>query len=257
MQEDLAGAAPAARLWAVDAVRGLAVLVMLAANTRFDLGLFHCLPPVQAGPWWWLARATACLFLLVAGVSLALSRRRAAAQAQGFAHYRRRGLRLLAWAILVSLATRLALGDLYVRFGALHLIGLGVILCYPLLGRTRAPLFAALAAGGLGPWLGGQEVAGPWLLPLGVRYPGFASVDYQPILPWLAPMLAGLAAGNLVAARAPGLLQPGPAPFWGRPLAWLGRHSLVIYLGHQPALLGLFLLAGVLDPGSLPRPLAP
>ncbi len=76
------------------------------------------------------------------------------------------------------------------------------------------------------------------LLPFGIHSPSFWSVDYEPVFPWSGFVIAGIGIG--------GILYPGGlrAPAFPRlpdsilsPLAVLGRHSLAIYLVHQPAIL--------------------
>jgi len=80
------------------------------------------------------------------------------------------------------------------------------------------------------------------LLPLGLAPASFSSVDYFPLLPWMAPILFGTAAGNLLYNRK--LLRFHLPP--GKELRLLtapGRVSLWIYLLHQPILLaGLWLI---------------
>ena len=62
--------------------------------------------------------------------------------------------------------------------------------------------------------------------------------DYVPLLPWLGVVWWGLAAGQWLLARHPGVVQaPVGAP--GRALARLGRWSLTYYLAHQPVMIGL------------------
>jgi uncharacterized membrane protein len=67
-----------------------------------------------------------------------------------------------------------------------------------------------------------------------------AGIDHYPLLPWLAAVLLGIAAGRL-------LYPEGRRAGWGRVLprvpdraaSWLGapgRHSLAVYLVHQPVL---------------------
>ena len=74
---------------------------------------------------------------------------------------------------------------------------------------------------------------------------GFVSMkpvtqDYVPLLPWLGVMCWGMAAGQWLLRRAPGVVQ-GTLPSAFRPLAWMGRWSLTWYMLHQPILIGLLL----------------
>ena len=67
--------------------------------------------------------------------------------------------------------------------------------------------------------------------------------DYVPLVPWAGVVLVGIAAGHGPRTRASALLAPlAAAPRW---LRWLGRHSLAVYMVHQPLLLGaLWVLFG-------------
>jgi uncharacterized membrane protein len=71
-------------------------------------------------------------------------------------------------------------------------------------------------------------------------------VDYYPLLPWFGVALLGIFAGYS--------LYPQGQPQFGWPdvskipfvqsLRFLGRHSLLIYLIHQPILIGLLFVLG-------------
>jgi uncharacterized membrane protein len=67
-----------------------------------------------------------------------------------------------------------------------------------------------------------------------------ATLDFEPVFPWLSPFLAGMALARLALPRfaiSPlALWTPRRAP--GRAFAWAGRHSLAIYLIHQPVMFG-------------------
>jgi uncharacterized membrane protein len=67
--------------------------------------------------------------------------------------------------------------------------------------------------------------------------------DYVPVLPWLGVMWWGMAAGAWLLRHQPALLQALPSQ---RHLAGLGRWSLSFYMLHQPVLMGLLTLAGLL-----------
>jgi uncharacterized membrane protein len=62
--------------------------------------------------------------------------------------------------------------------------------------------------------------------------------DYVPLLPWLGVVLVGVAVGHWLLARERNAITAlnRATPAW---LTWLGRHSLLVYLVHQPVLVGI------------------
>lgn len=74
---------------------------------------------------------------------------------------------------------------------------------------------------------------------LGAPGPGFFSADYFPIVPWLFLFLAGTAIGVPVKnGKFPRRFYELKVPF----LAPAGRHTLLIYVVHQPIIYGLLYL---------------
>lgn len=70
-------------------------------------------------------------------------------------------------------------------------------------------------------------------------YPvSFYSSDYFPLLPWLFLFWAGYYLHLLVGRKRMEPLRRSVCP----PLGWLGRHSLVLYLLHQPVIFGVLTL---------------
>lgn len=232
------------RRWEIDCLRGVAAALMVVSNFLFDLFFFAGQSQLQSGFLDWFARFIAGFFITLAGISLTLSQSRPAAQAAGFTRYLLRGLKLLGLGVLISGATWFVAGDQLVLFGVLHLIGVGVILTYPVLKRPRLSLglgLLALAAGALTSQL---RIGVSWFLWLGLQPQNYSSVDYAPLLPWLGWMLIGVFLGHRLYSggvpRRPLADYSQTKPC--RMLAWCGRRSLLIYLGHQPVLLaGLFL----------------
>ena len=95
---------------------------------------------------------------------------------------------------MVTAATWLYLGEGFIIFGILHLIGVSVMLS-PLFFRFRK---YNLITGSVfilaGFFLNG--VYGPsWLLPFGIHPAGFTSVDYTPLFPWFGVVLVGVGIG--------------------------------------------------------------
>ncbi|WP_188311862.1 heparan-alpha-glucosaminide N-acetyltransferase [Salinarimonas soli] len=241
---------PGERFEAVDAARGAAIAAMIVFHASWDLSFLRLIAtPVGSDPAWQaFAMSIAGSFLALVGVSLVLGHGSAV-------RWRRFGRRLGILALAaagVTGATYLAFPDSFVFFGILHMIAVGSVLALPFL---RAPLVLVAGAAAL-----------ILAAPAGFRSPlfderalawiGFSerippSNDFEPVFPWLALVLIGVLLARLVLAspvreRLAGWRARGPL---SRFLVRAGRWSLVIYLLHQPILLGvLFPLAHVLGP---------
>ena len=79
-----------------------------------------------------------------------------------------------------------------------------------------------------------------------------SSNDYRPFFPWAAPTLAGVGLMALGHDRIVAFLSRwNPGERLWQILAWGGRHSLIIYLVHQPLFFGgLAGLAAIAPPGG-------
>ena len=78
----------------------------------------------------------------------------------------------------------------------------------------------------------------PWLLPLGLLPAGLYTFDYVPLLPWFGVVLLGLFFGGAAYKNR----KPKSGPSVAKPLCFIGRHSLFIYLTHQLVLVGCILV---------------
>ncbi len=225
----------------IDAARGIAILMMVLFHTLFDISFFSIAPVnVSTGFWRYFAYATATLFLLIVGVSLVVSHDRAAAKLSGSALAKKfllRGAGIFSLGLLVTAATWLYLGEGFIIFGILHLIGVSVMLSplffrfrkYNLIAGSGCVLAGVLLTGIYGPW---------WLLPFGIHPAGFTSVDYTPLFPWFGIVLVGMGIGNfLYSGDVRQFEVPRLPDIFSTPLAFLGRHSLLIYLVHQPIII--------------------
>jgi len=87
----------------------------------------------------------------------------------------------------------------------------------------------------LGFWFKGQVVKTSLLLPFGLIYGGFRSIDYYPLFPYLAVTIVGiLAYRGFYAKRAKPLVE---FELNSNLIRWLSRNSLGVYLLHQPIIL--------------------
>lgn len=239
------------RLWEIDTVRGIAVVLMIFYHFVFDLAYFHVYSgEMYRGPWQIFARSIGTTFIVVMGISLTLRYHQLTPKlerGQLFRTYLVRGATLIGWGMVVTIVTYVLLGRGFVLFGILHLLGLSTILAFPFLRSRWASLVGGLLVVGAGFYVNRLVSAEPWLIWLGVQELGRFMVDWYPILPWFGFALLGvflgfsLWPGGRRRFGLPDLSQVAPV----RGLTFLGRHSLLIYLIHQPILLGILIVTGI------------
>jgi uncharacterized membrane protein len=230
------------RIAAMDIARGVAIVAMVVYHTAFDLSSFRLIAtdvPSDLG-WKIFARLIAGTFLFLVGVNLVLATRRGIVWP---AYFRRLAL-IAGGAALVTLGTWWFDPATFVFFGILHEIAAASVLALPFL-RLPGLVVAAAAAFVLAlPWFFSSPIFDWWpLWWLGLQTEPPVSVDYVPVFPWFGVVLAGVVGGRLVAAHRERLAAWRPA---GVPAGWLaraGRWSLVIYLIHQPLIVGAISLA--------------
>lgn len=219
------------RIWELDALRGLALLGMMGIHFVYDLvDLFGVWNWQQPAWYLFFKNNYGAVFFLISGISATLG-----------SHPVKRGAQVF---LCGFLCTGVTLGMYLLGFaGKGIIIYMGVLQCLGLC-MMLWPLFRrcpdwALGALGLAMMIAGwylRTQAFPfWLLtPLGFAPYGFTSSDYFPLLPNFGYFLLGAVVGKRVYAGRKSLF-PRETPPLGL-FRWLGRHSLMIYLLHQPVL---------------------
>ena len=239
------------RLYLLDELRGLLIINVVLYHTLYDLvylfgvdiGWFR-----TAGAYWWQQWMSGSLIFL-AGISCLLTRSNL-----------RRGVKTFALGMALTLVTRLVMPGQLIVFGILHFMGSAMLLyalLQPLLDKIpyRVGLAVCLALfvltkniyyGRVGIPFVAELTLPEWfystgfLFPFGLPGPGFVSSDYFPLIPWLFLFLAGSFLGRKIpAGQLPGFACRSHVPALGL----IGRHTLAIYLVHQPVVYAfLFLL---------------
>ncbi len=238
------------RYWEVDAWRGFAITIMVIYHLMWDLyGLAGWKIEMYKGFWHYWQLVTATSFIGLVGVSMSL--RAGRLQQKGklrFAPFLQRGVVIFSWGMVISLVTFFYAPSGFVRFGILHFIGVAIILAYPFL-RFRWLNLVLGAALLLAPRLILWRHDAAWLEWLGMIRSPHPAFDYFPVIPWLGVVLIGLFVGNMLYPRGE---RAFAMPDWSRfgPVRWLalaGQNSLLIYLIHQPILITVLILAGVIS----------
>ena len=131
--------------------------------------------------------------------------------------------------------------ETYIYFGILHCIALSALVARPL---AKHP--AAAVAIGIAVIAAGLAFAHPWFDTRATSWIGFtthkpATQDFVPMFPWSGAVFVGIGLGHALLHanfRPVAFLARGP-----RVLCWAGRHSLAVYMVHQPVLMGILWLA--------------
>lgn len=234
------------RLPLLDALRGFAIINVVIYHFLYDIYVIYDImpewPDLLAVSLW---QRTGCsLFVLLAGMALHLGR-----------HTLRHGLELSVLGLVITLATHWLLPSEAIYYGILTFFGCAMLtgwLLRPLLGRITPAgglIFCVLG------YLCTQDISSGWveiagerlwqwpqalyddrLAILGFHGTAFTSADYVPLLPHIFVFLGGwfLYAWLERAGRLHWLTY-GELKLLTLP----GRHSLLIYLVHQPLLLGV------------------
>jgi len=221
------------RITGLDALRGLAIVAMIAYHFCFDLRYFGVAHWNFEHDMRWLAARSTILssFLLIAGVSAVLAN----AQPAPLSHWLRHVAIIAGAALLVTAGSYVLFPQSFIWFGVLHAIALSLLLAKPLLAR---PWIAAIT--GFVVIVAGLVYANPAFDNRVLGFVGFMThkpmtEDYVPLFPWFGVPLLGIAVGHgLVRTQFAALVPLARLPAL---FSFLGRHSLVVYLVHQPLMM--------------------
>ncbi len=212
--------------------RGSACILMIFYHFCYDLDYLQIVAfNFYQHPFWLgLRTLIVSLFVGIVGISLHLATIHGL-QVRAFG---KRLAILLACAGLISFISFILFHERFIFFGILHFIALASVV-----GLFFSRWFWVNIVTGISLLLIGINVQHPWfdqdiLQWFGLMTSKPATEDYVPFLPWFGLVLLGMALGKYL--HNAGLIYRPIC--WGQRLAWMGRHSLLIYMLHQPVLLG-------------------
>jgi uncharacterized membrane protein len=222
-----------------DVIRGTAILMMIVYHFSWDLTFFGLADfQIFTDPWWiWFANVIVIMILGVMGVSQVMARQRSFK----ITVFARRFAKIASAAAAVSLATWFMDPGTYVFFGILHHIAVASVLIAGAILLPSVVLIALAAVILAAPFYFVHEIFSPdWMLWLGLSPSAAAAVDYVPLAPWFAVPVLGIVVGRWFFLRgfAAALLAWNPQGPLMRTVRFAGRHSLAVYLIHQPVLYG-------------------
>ena len=233
----------------LDLFRGIAIIAMVAYHLTWDLVFIYDV----SFPWFHshgafvVQRTIRWAFILLSGFCWSMS-----------CDHLKRAMMVIGGSLAITLVTMIATPESAIFFGVLSLIGsamlvtilldkpfckispyFGVILCLVLFLLTAKVGQGVLGFGPLTVKLPQWLYANYTTAYFGFYPRSFSSSDYVPLFPWLFSYWMGYFIYRIF--QKENWLRHLSA-FSFKPLEWIGRRSLWIYLLHQPIIYGMLLL---------------
>lgn len=219
----------------VDEIRGLAIILMIIFHFFYDLNILSFVKiDFAKDPFWWgFPRVIVFLFFLSVGIGLPLAH----TPQIKWNKFWQRFLKISGFALLITLVTYFLFPDRWVYFGTLHSIAVCSVLALPFLKLPKVGLIIFLALAIPSTFF---NLDIPW-----IALHDF-SMDYISPFPWFGVVALGIFFFHLKFHHLD-LSKWGLGPLLG-PLRYMGKHSLVIYVLHQPIIFGtLFALSKLIS----------
>ena len=242
------------RIHLLDEIRGFAIVLMIIYHALFSAAFVF----ENDTAYLWLVRVTpyepviSVMFITLCGIVCSFSR-----------NNRKRGIKIFAVAVGITIITRIFMEEMTIYFGILHFLG-SVLFLYSFAEKTTDKISLRYGIGislflfvvlynvpyryiGIYPY---PHIALPdewyqyyWLSFLGFPSNDFASGDYFPLIPYSFLFMFGVFVGKIMKNHTlPDFVYQKHI----KPLGFIGRHSLFIYLIHQPVIIGLLYILRIL-----------
>lgn len=214
---------------------------MVVYHALFDWNFFiQPIVDLQSGFWFWFARTGSLLFVVGAGTVTYLVVKRKTNGQDIFMSLLRRGILLIGFGALITIASFIFFSSYTIWFGILHFIGVSTILSISFIRRPRFALIIGILVALIGVILSTQSGMLPSIT--GILPYSFQTFDYFPLFPWFGFFLLGLYIGQQFLRSNPGkwnqILTIQPLT---KKIIQLGQQSFTIYFIHQPILIGIIL----------------
>ena len=233
----------------LDVFRGIAIGLMIYLHILWDLDYFGIYPLNHEV--YQVQKIVPLIFFMLVGMCLVVGKNKKIANPltdelkKYHRHLIMRGIKIFMLGIAITIATLIFVPNRPIIFGVLHFIGLSVILSIPFLKLKYYNILFALLFILIGILIGNYHIENPTVfhLALGIHQTNVwdYTVDYFPLFPWFGVTLLGIALGEFLYKdnkrrfHLPDLSRYRPFTM----LSWIGKHSLAIYMLHQPLIAGM------------------
>jgi len=232
------------RQWEIDFLRGSAVILMIFYHFIYDLINIAEIPSFVVPSFWRLGpEVIAGMFLLTSGLSS--FKQMILKNKSPWEVSWKKSKKVLLYGTLLTLVTLIFTSDTIILFGILQCIGISILLgTFFLTTQPRKLIILAISTLIIG-WelehLGYYNISSQWVSHNLAG--GRKMLDFFPMLPWFGYYLLGIFWGKTNFSKFCNRFQKRQAY---SPILFLGRHSLWMYLVHQPILILILYILGVI-----------
>jgi uncharacterized membrane protein len=215
------------RIWEIDFLRGMLILLMIFMHLMYDLESYYGINVNYDGGILNIVRIIfAPFFIIVSGISTSFSR-------SSF----KRGLIVFAIAMGLTVVTYIIDHEMFIVFGILHFMGVWMMIS-PLLKKLSTLWLLVLSAifALISVIIPNIKVTHNYLSILGFHNSVFASLDYYPLLGYAWAFLLGMALSRILYKEKKSIF---PFTIKSRFVNFVGRNSLYVYVIHQPIMLAV------------------
>ena len=222
------------RVTELDFLRGIALIIMVYFHTiRSMHEIFGYQVSYTTTAMFYIGNFAAILFIFISGISFSFSR-----------NPYKRIILLTGISLILSAVTYMYDSALFIKFGIIHFFAVSSLLAI-LFKKTNKYILILI---GILVILAGFRVTQTtvnvhYLFFLGFTNASFQSTDYYPLIPRFGVYLLGMSMAKWVYKDKKSII-------WNRlnlkPVNFVGRHTLAIYLFHQPIIIGCLYLVSLI-----------
>lgn len=231
---------PEHRLQIIDLIKGIDIIPMVLFNYSVTLDFFGLIQsPTGLFYQKILPMSIASVFIFMSGIAAFVSYER---NNENFTKkYITRGLRLLFFAALITISTYIFVPQKTIFFGIIHFFAVSSFLIPVFVRHNKLNIIACISIILAGSYLAQTEFNFSYLFWLGFVPQNLSTFDFFPLIPWMGVILAGIACGGFFVEKTVDLEFKGK---FSSLFQYLGKHTLTIYMIHQPLLILVLAILG-------------
>ncbi|MFA7298062.1 MAG: heparan-alpha-glucosaminide N-acetyltransferase [Candidatus Absconditabacterales bacterium] len=223
------------RITELDFLRGIALILMIYFHLIWSMKeMFGYDVSYAFGINFYIGKISAILFILISGIVYSFGR-----------FNLKRFLLLAGIAIIISVATYFYSDATFIKFGIIHFFALSSLVAL-LFSKSNKYLSILIGIGIIvaGFRINTIHMNSDYLFFVGIVSKSFQSADFYPLIPWFGIYLIGMGLSKIFYTTKQNVF--GKTLHFA-PIDFVGRNTLIIYLIHQPIIIGILYVIKLLS----------